>query len=651
MRASHFFKLSSLAIIIFTLSFLYTIYWVANTLSASKKTLNNYQQLKFSIAIDFNRTISQYLEHGNATLLTKANKQLEDISVKITQVEQQHLQEQLQKSVKNLKELLTTTFRSSGKLSGNLDALLRNSESSLVSLNHQLAVYAVNSEGITTEERIRYLIATEQLASALNYLMMSREKSLQQSNSNNVNDNDNNLITLPLNEVITASATFSELPSLHIYDSVDEDELGIDEDEEPSELSSEAIAELQSIAKRYKTELINTLALYQQQKTSLSLLKNKISTFENIIVDGEKSINTKQDKTTKHVTIITVGLLSFLVLFLIINHLLQHKIILQPLRLLRNSFVQLIENGQVNAIKSISNKTELGEIAESFNQMIHRLAQDTEQKSQQLTLVSGVLNNMKNQAANIQVTSENTTEQVEVVHEIMNELSIATDKVNELSQEAATNAKLTQDAMLASKAEVAHALSTSESTNNAALSGKIAIDKLEGSVNSVGSIIEVISAIADQTNLLALNAAIEAARAGEHGRGFSVVATEVRQLAGRTQDSLQQINDKLKQLQLDTGSIDETMKSIELASTKQQEVALALQENALQVSEQAQVSARVAQETLGHITTQKSHFESFESAMFNVNKEVAQSKDLAKEITEQVNSQVQDISHTLRAAS
>ena len=75
------------------------------------------------------------------------------------------------------------------------------------------------------------------------------------------------------------------------------------------------------------------------------------------------------------------------------------------------------------------------------------------------------------------------------------------------------------------------------------------ISSLASASEKIGVVVQLINDIAEQTNLLALNATIEAARAGEAGKGFAVVASEVKALAGQTAKATKENSDHVTEIQ------------------------------------------------------------------------------------------------------
>ena len=83
------------------------------------------------------------------------------------------------------------------------------------------------------------------------------------------------------------------------------------------------------------------------------------------------------------------------------------------------------------------------------------------------------------------------------------------------------------------------------------------------------SITDLIKSISRQTNLLGLNASIEAARAGQHGAGFNIVAQEVRKLSTETSNATENIEQALKNINVNIESLRDSLTQVNEATSEQ----------------------------------------------------------------------------------
>ena len=219
-------------------------------------------------------------------------------------------------------------------------------------------------------------------------------------------------------------------------------------------------------------------------------------------------------------------------------------------------------------------------------------------------------------AQEVKVVVNNAQAQSDGVMQVsaaMEEVTVAVGEVAQHTGEAAAAAESTSAVVANGARAVEHEIENTQKVVEAVHASTERMAELQGGIDRIGTVTQVIREVADQTNLLALNAAIEAARAGEQGRGFAVVADEVRKLAERTSastaditrligeiqgsavkvvDAMQDARDKVSAAQASARESGESLEEMRGAARKVSDVT---QQIALATSEQSSAATAVTQ--------------------------------------------------------
>lgn len=298
--------------------------------------------------------------------------------------------------------------------------------------------------------------------------------------------------------------------------------------------------------------------------------------------------------------------------------------IIRPLKLAVNVADHLAMNDISIKVEKTGAPDETGQLLRSMKDMLDNLHKQIQD------VMSGV-DVLADSAAQISTATTQFASSFNEIAASISETVTSMKQVKQTSELSSEKAKYVSD----SARNVVHVSQNGEKAVNETITAMNGIREqmtsiaesimgLSEQTQFIGEIITVVDDIAGQSRLLAVNASIEAVKAGEQGKGFSVVASEIKNLALQSRESTNQVRTILTDIQKATGNsvmiTERANKTVENGAKQATKTGEAIQDLKQSVQEASQASMQIE----ATVRQQMAGIEQVFSAMEDINAAIIQ---------------------------
>jgi methyl-accepting chemotaxis protein len=313
-------------------------------------------------------------------------------------------------------------------------------------------------------------------------------------------------------------------------------------------------------------------------------------------------------------------------------------------------FVTSVSAGDLRQKSGQEGPDELGKLAQGFNEVVARLRSTTTQTratTEDLNIAAvEILASAREQSA---VTGQQVAAYQET-NATMQQVSQSCLQMAERAKEVTATAEAVSIASISGLDAVQKANQSVEAIHEQAEAVAQNIVSLSEKTQMVGDILATVNDIAEQSHLLALNAAIEAAAAGEHGRSFSVVASEIKNLADQSKSATVQVKTILGDIQKEINTsvmlTEEAVKRVDVGKQQADMAASAIRNMAANIGQ----SVQAFQQIVAGSNQQLIGFENVMQAMKDLSRGSEQATSTTRQ-TEKAAANLTELGAQLRTAT